>query len=110
VIDKDPGTGLPARERGADLYLMLTDADAVYADWGKPTQRAIHLASPDARAAMPFAAGSMGPKVEAACGFVRAAGMRAAIGDLADLSRILAGEAGATIGAEAGGIVCGQGR
>jgi carbamate kinase len=105
VIDKDLATELLARELGADLYVMLTDADAVYADWGKPTQRAIRRAAPDALAAVPFAAGSMGPKVEAACRFVRATGKRAAIGELADLSRILAGEAGTTIDAGASGIV-----
>jgi carbamate kinase len=46
---------------------------------------------------MPFAAGSMGPKVEAACRFVAATGHRAAIGALGDVSRILAGEAGTTV-------------
>jgi carbamate kinase len=104
VIDKDLATELLARELGADLYVMLTDADAVYVDWGQPTQRAIRRASPDALAAMKFAAGSMGPKVDAACRFVRATGKRAAIGDLADLSRILAGEAGTTIDAAVNGI------
>ena len=44
VIDKDLATELLARELGADLYVMLTDADAVYVDWGKPTQRAIRRA------------------------------------------------------------------
>ena len=53
---------------------------------------------------MPFAAGSMGPKVEAACRFVRATGKRAAIGELADLSRIIAGEAGTTVAADQSGI------
>jgi carbamate kinase len=105
VIDKDLATELLARELGADLYVMLTDADAVYMDWGKPTQRAIRRAAPEALAAVPFAAGSMGPKVEAACRFVRATGKRAAIGELADLSRIIAGEAGTTIAADANGIV-----
>ena len=52
VIDKDLATELLARELGADLYVMLTDADAVYVDWGKPTQRAIRRAAPDALAAM----------------------------------------------------------
>jgi carbamate kinase len=84
---------------------MLTDADAVYADWGKPGQRAIRSAAPDALSALPFAAGSMGPKVQAACRFVRATGKRAAIGELADLGRILAGEAGTTIAADLKGIV-----
>ena len=85
VIDKDLATELLARELDADLFVMLTDADAVYVDWGKPTQRAIRRASPDALSAMSFAAGSMGPKVEAACRFARATGKRAAIGALADL-------------------------
>jgi len=105
VIDKDLATELLARELNADCYVMLTDADAVYVDWGQPTQRAIRRASPDALAAMTFAAGSMGPKVEAACRFARATGKRAAIGELADLARIIAGEAGTTIGNEVSGIV-----
>ena len=105
VIDKDLATELLARELGADLYVMLTDTDAVYTDWGKPGQRAIRSAAPDALSALPFAAGSMGPKVQAACRFVRATGKRAAIGELADLGRILAGEAGTTIAADVKGIV-----
>ncbi len=46
----------------------------------------------------------MGPKVDAACRFVRATGKRAAIGELRSSSRILAGEAGTTIDAAATGI------
>ena len=76
---------------------MLTDADAVYVDWGKPTQKAIRRASPTALAKMQFAAGSMGPKVEAACRFAAATGKSAAIGALADLGKIIAGEAGTTV-------------
>ncbi|HSW23917.1 MAG TPA: carbamate kinase [Burkholderiaceae bacterium] len=104
VIDKDLATELLARDLGADLLVMLTDADAVYVDWGKPTQKAIRRATPDALAKMSFAAGSMGPKVDAACRFVRATGKRAAIGDLADLSRIIAGDSGTTITAQASDI------
>jgi carbamate kinase len=44
-----------------------------------------------------FPAGSMGPKVDAACRFVEATGKRAAIGALKDLAAILRGEAGTTI-------------
>jgi carbamate kinase len=54
---------------------------------------------------MPFAAGSMGPKVSAACRFAAATGKRAAIGALADLNRIISGEAGTTVNAEESGIV-----
>ena len=105
VIDKDLATELLARELGADLYVMLTDADAVYEGWGTPQQRAMRRASPDALAAMQFAAGSMGPKVDAACRFARATGKRAAIGELSQLGRILAGEAGTTIDTATPGIV-----
>jgi carbamate kinase len=97
VIDKDLATALLARELDADLYVMLTDADAVYVGWGTPAQRAIRRASPDALSAMSFASGSMGPKVEAACRFASETGKLAAIGALADLERILAGEAGTTV-------------
>ena len=104
VIDKDLATELLARELNADLYVMLTDADAVYEGWGTPAQRAIRRASPDALSAMSFAAGSMGPKVEAACRFARATGKRAAIGELSQLSAILAGTAGTTVDSAAAGV------
>ena len=107
MIDKDLATELLARELGADLYVMLTDADAVYVDWGTPAQRAIRRASPDALSAMTFAAGSMGPKVDAACRFARATGKRAAIGELSQLGAILAGSAGTTVDVGANGIVYG---
>jgi carbamate kinase len=105
VIDKDLASELLARELGADLFVMLTDADAVYVDWGKPTQKAIRRASPAALGRMQFAAGSMGPKVEAACRFASATGKRAAIGALPDLGRILAGAAGTTVSVKESGIV-----
>ena len=67
---------------------MATDVDAVFLDWGKPTQKAIHR-SLAATASMQysFPAGSMGPKVEAACHFAEATGKAAAIGALADIRR-----------------------
>jgi carbamate kinase len=105
VIDKDLASELLARELDADLFVMLTDADAVYVDWGKPTQKAIRRGSPAALGRMQFAAGSMGPKVDAACRFASATGKRAAIGALADLGRIIVGEAGTTVSAQESGIV-----
>jgi carbamate kinase len=97
VIDKDLCSELLARELKADLFVMLTDADAVYLDWGTPAQRAIRRTSPDALAGTKFAAGSMGPKVEAACHFAATTGKKAAIGALPDLSKILTGKAGTTV-------------
>jgi carbamate kinase len=104
VIDKDYASALLARELDADLFVMLTDADAVYTDFGTPNQRPIRRAHPDALAEMGFPAGSMGPKVSAACRFAAATGKDAAIGALADLSRIIAGEAGTTVSARAAGL------
>jgi carbamate kinase len=97
VIDKDLCTELLARELEADLFVMLTDADAVYLDWGKPTQRALRHTSRTDLAGTSFAAGSMGPKVDAACRFADATGNLAAIGALADLGNIIAGKAGTTV-------------
>ena len=107
VIDKDLATELLARELNADLFVMLTDAEAVFVDWGKPTQKAIRRASPADLMAIPFAAGSMGPKVAAACRFAAATGKKAAIGALADLGRIIAGETGTTVSPKESGIVYG---
>ncbi len=105
VIDKDFASELLARELNADLFIMLTDADAVYVDWGKPSQKAIRRASPQALSAMSFPAGSMGPKVDAACRFASATGKKAAIGALADLNAIIAGEMGTTVTTQETGIV-----
>jgi carbamate kinase len=97
VIDKDLCSELLAREIGADLLVMLTDVDAVYAGWGTPDQRPIRHTTPAALARMAFVAGSMGPKVEAAALFVGTTGRRAAIGALADLPRIIGGGAGTQV-------------
>lgn len=103
VIDKDLASELLARELEAELFIMATDTDAVYLDWGTPEARGILRAGPADMRQHEFAAGSMGPKVDAACRFAEATGKAAAIGALADLPRILEGEAGTTVsGAETG--------
>lgn len=97
VIDKDLAAELLAREIGADLFLMATDAEGVYLDWGTPSQRLLTNVTPEELAEHEFAAGSMGPKVEAAVRFVKATGNRAAIGRLEDLAEIVAGRAGTSV-------------
>jgi carbamate kinase len=104
VVDKDRASALLARELEADLFIMATDASAVYLDWGTPDQRAIRRAAPGALDPGLFAAGSMGPKVEAAIEFVERTGKTAAIGALADLPAIARGEAGTQVSPEAQGI------
>jgi carbamate kinase len=99
VIDKDFAGTLLATLLHADAFLMLTDVDAAYEGWGTPAARQIRAATPDDLARLEFAAGSMGPKVEAACRFVRANGGFAAIGSLADAPRLLRREAGTIVSA-----------
>lgn len=97
VIDKDLASALLARELGADLYVMATDVDAVYENWGTENERAIRDTTYEELKQKRFPAGSMGPKVIAACWFSEATGQRAAIGALADIEKIVAGEAGTQV-------------
>jgi carbamate kinase len=86
VVDKDLAAAVLARELGAELFLILTDVDAVYTGWGTDRQRAIssmtvsdadRLASEGA-----FGEGSMAPKVAAAADYVRRTQGRAIITEL----------------------------
>jgi carbamate kinase len=97
VIDKDLASELLAREVEADLFVMATDVDGVYENWGTPEQRRIDRVTPGELRGRPFAAGSMGPKVDAAVRFVEATGKRAAIGALEDIEKIVEGTAGTTV-------------
>ena len=104
VIDKDLASALLARDLRADALAIVTDVDAVYDEWGKPEQRAIRRATPEALADAEFAAGSMGPKVKAACSFVKETGGIAVIGSIADTPALLRGEAGTVVTRDADGI------
>jgi carbamate kinase len=53
--------------------------------------------TPEELAGHQFAAGSMGPKVEAAARFAAKTGKRAAIGSLGDITGIVAGSAGTNV-------------
>ena len=97
VIDKDLATELLAREVGADLFVMATDVDGVYTGWGTPEQRKLERVTPSELRELPFAAGSMGPKVEAAVRFVEATGNRAAIGGLNEIEAIVDGHEGTQV-------------
>jgi carbamate kinase len=97
VIDKDLATELLAREVGADLFVMATDVDGVYTGWGTPEQRKLERVTPSELRELPFAAGSMGPKVEAAVRFVEATGNRAVIGGLNEIEAIVDGDAGTQV-------------
>ena len=97
VIDKDLTAAVLAQSINADHLLILTDADAVYTQWGTPQARALRHATVEEL--MPFAApdGAMGPKAAAVIQFVKQTGNTAFIGALKDAPRILAGEKGTCV-------------
>ncbi|WP_394167241.1 carbamate kinase [Photobacterium piscicola] len=97
VIDKDMSAAYLAKQLNADALLILTDADAVYLDWGKATQKAISSTTPRALSQYSFDAGSMGPKIEASCEFIKQGGKLVGIGALHDGLEILKGLAGTNI-------------
>lgn len=97
VIDKDLCSALLAENINADLFIIATDVSATFIDWGKPTQKAIAKVHPDVISQMGFAAGSMGPKVQAAINFVKQTNKDAIIGSLSDIVDIVQGKAGTRI-------------
>jgi len=97
VVDKDLAAALLARQLDADLLLLLTDVPAVELDFGTPDARPLRTVTAEELARYHFAAGSMGPKTEAAASFVRSTGKRAAIGALADAMAIIEGTAGTSV-------------
>lgn len=97
VVDKDLVAAHVAADLDADLLVILTDVPAVMADFGTPQQRPIHDVSVSELEAVAFPAGSMGPKVQAVCRFVRATGHRAAIGSLENVAAVFAGTSGTQV-------------
>ena len=97
VVDKDLTAALLARRLDADLLMMLTDVRAVQLDRGEDSEVEPAGVTPTELRQRSFAAGSMRPRVEAACRFVELTGRRAAIGSLADAVAIARGEAGTQV-------------
>ncbi len=112
VIDKDHASCLLARDLDGDVLIMATDMPAAYVGFGTPRQRAVVRAHPDALLAEyrnEFAAGSMLPKVIAACDFARSTGNPAVIGSLSDIEDMLTGAAGSQITTAATGVTLSPG-
>ena len=96
VIDKDLCSELLARELEADFFIMATDADAVFLDWGKPSRQGVPPGQP--RACEAQLSGRLdGAEGRRRLPFRRGDREKAAIGALKDLAAILRGEAGTTI-------------
>jgi len=101
VVDKDRAAAILGRDIGAEVLVILTDVDCVYAGYGTPEQRAVRRLSvaqaDELLRSGQLGEGSMAPKVEAAAGFVRAGGKRAIIARLDQGRQAVAGEAGTEI-------------
>jgi len=101
VVDKDRVCAILARDLGAEVLLILTGVDAVYRDWGRPTQQKISkmtLAEAEGMlAGGELEKGSIAPKIEAAAQFVREGGGRSVIATLSEGPAALKGLAGTTI-------------
>ncbi len=100
VIDKDLTAAVLGRELGADTLIIATDVEAVLDGWGTAAARPIgEIPVAQLRALASgghFPAGSMGPKVEAACRFAESGG-RAIITSLHHITDALAGRAGTAV-------------
>ena len=101
VIDKDLTAALVAREISADLLVIATDVDSAVTDWGTPHARPIgEVTTSEMRAIAKdqgFAAGSMGPKIEAVTRFAERAGGTGIITSLARISHAIEGRLGTRV-------------
>ena len=101
VVDKDLAAAVLASELGAELFLILTDVDAVYTGWGTDDKRAVKsmtVAEADRlRGEGAFGEGSMAPKVAAAADYVRRTGGRAIITELSQGRAAVQGVGGTEI-------------
>lgn len=101
VVDKDLAAAALARGLGADLFMILTNVDAVYSNFGTDRQQPFaKMTVSDAErldAAGAFGEGSMAPKVRAAVDYVRRTHGRAIITELSRGRDAVRGAAGTTI-------------
>jgi carbamate kinase len=97
VIDKDRTASILAVALNASLLVIATDVPGIYEDWGRTTQHLLAHESPESLSRRHFEAGSMGPKVEAVCDFVKQTGKRAVIGALDEIDAMVEGTAGTSI-------------
>lgn len=99
VIDKDLSSAFLAKQLGADALLLLTDVEAVYQGFGTPEAKPLSTLTIAESHALDLPAGSMGPKINAACSFAESGGF-SAIGRLSEALALLSGEAGTHVVSE----------
>lgn len=101
VIDKDLSAAILADQVEADVLVIATDVDAAVVGWGTPQARPLGATTTEQLRALAaeghFAAGSMGPKVEAATRFVERTGRTSIITSLHNIEAAVAGRAGTRV-------------
>lgn len=97
TIDPDETAALLARELRADLLMLVTDVDAVYADFASDRAEPIRDATTRQLRSINIAPDTIGRKIAAACDFVEATGARAVIGNLRQAAELIAGSRGTQI-------------
>ncbi len=101
VIDKDLAGEKLAELVQADRFIILTDVDGAYLNYGKPNQKKLErVTASEARKYLEaghFGSGSMFPKVLACIRFVEAGGKEAIIAELSQLKEAVEGKAGTHI-------------
>lgn len=101
VIDKDMASACLAREVGVDLFVIVTDVEGAYLDYGTPDQRLLEqLTVNEAETLLSdgaFPEGSMGPKVQACVNFVKNGGQQAVIGAMKNIEDAVKGKTGTVI-------------
>ncbi len=107
VIDKDYTASRMATSLSADLFIILTGVEKVSRDFGKSTEAPIsEMDALTARRLLSegqFPPGSMGPKIDAAAGYIEAGGREVLITRAESLSEALEGKTGTWIRDRAGG-------
>ncbi len=103
VIDKDRASSLLASLIDADELIILTGVDKVAINFRKPDQQVFdHLSLKECEQYMAeghFPKGSMGPKIEAACDFIRRGGAKVIITSMENATAAVDGKAGTVISA-----------
>lgn len=97
VIDKDHSAAQLAIQLKADHLMILTDADAVYENWGTPNQTALHHVNTERLKPLAIDDGAIGPKVKSVIEFVEATGNKAYIGTLTDIEALMSGDKGTIV-------------
>lgn len=97
VIDKDRAASVLSLEMGAEVLLLLTDVEGIWPEWPPDGNSPLQTVSSKDLACLSLDPGSMGPKAEAACAFIKGGGLFAGIGALEDAVGILAGDVGTRV-------------